>query len=52
MNDILLNLDLFACVWLILLFLIVDQDPIKQPMIQTRDKQLKKEAVEIFKYIL
>ena len=28
------------------------QDPIKQPMIQTRDKQQKKEAVDMFKLLL
>ena len=28
------------------------QEPIKQPMIQTRDKQLKKEAVDLFKLVL
>ena len=28
------------------------QEPIKQPMIQTRDKQLKKEAVDLFKQVL
>ena len=28
------------------------QDPIKQPMILTRDKQQKKDAVEMFKLVL